>query len=316
MPAFVDWITNPENYERLYKPRAISGEKTVDILKKIAEYVNSRESTVWTGDTVKQKISYAKSQYTKAVQLTIRTGEGGGDDEEALQARKREICPFFDRFHAVYSSSLIANPPPPRQSVSYPRERVIVESSPELSASDLEDYFDQTFDDWYQERKAPANKRQKQIKFSPIPTLYLEAYLNDLKAQGAAAHMTMSNSSKQRAWEEQHHEMLAKRRNEHEEMLQQRARELDEVYDRRRRELESDKEAFAVKARIYMAREERLAADIAKYMEKVEAYQNKVEAYQNKVEAYQDKVEALQIERVKLIEENQRLACKLETYVV
>ncbi|KAF9983819.1 hypothetical protein BGZ75_004718 [Mortierella antarctica] len=42
MPAFVDLITNPENYGRLYKPKAISAQTTVDILKTIAEYVNSR----------------------------------------------------------------------------------------------------------------------------------------------------------------------------------------------------------------------------------------------------------------------------------
>ncbi len=146
--TFVDWITNPENYERLYKPKAISGEKNGDILKEIAEHVNSKGNTAWTGDTVKQKISYAKSQYIKAFQLTRKTGEGdgGGEDSLSLQARKLELCPFFDRFHAVYSSnSLIANPPPPRQYGSYPGERVIVESSPETS--NLEDYSDQDDDD-------------------------------------------------------------------------------------------------------------------------------------------------------------------------
>ncbi|KAF9948160.1 hypothetical protein BGZ72_009901 [Mortierella alpina] len=271
MSPFVDWITTPENYERLYKPKALSGEKTVDTLKKIAEYVNSKDGTTWTGDTVKQKISYAKSQYTKAVQLIRKTGEGDDEDEETLQARKLELCPFFDRYHAVYSSNLTANPPPPRQSVSYPGERVIIESSPE--ASDFDDDPDQDYDDGYHGD--------------------LEGYLQDLKAQGAAAHMATNNSFSWEARENQHEAMLARRREEHEKMLQQRSKELDEVYDRRRRELDADKEAFA-------AKEQRLAADIAKHMQKMEAFQNKVETFQD--------------ERVRLFGENQRLASKLEAY--
>ena len=140
---------------------------------------------------------------------------------------------------------------------------------------------------------SPANKRRKQSKF--IPLIDLEGYLQDLKAQGAAAHMATNNNFSWEARENQHVAMLARRREEHEKMLRQRSKELDEVYDRRRRELDADKEAFA-------AKEQRLAADIAKYMEKMEAFQNKVEAFQD--------------ERVRLFGENQSLASKLEAYNV
>ncbi len=158
--------------------------------------------------------------------------------------------------------------------------------------------------------KAPAIKRRKQNKATSIEDL--EVYLNDLRAQAGASYMT-TNNTQQGTWEEQHHAMLARRREEHEEMLQLRARELDEVYDRRRKELETDKEALAFRERQDMARimvrEERLAADIARHAEKIEAFQTKVEAFHNKVEAFQN-------ERVKLVGENQRLASKLETYDV
>ncbi|KAF9964407.1 hypothetical protein BGZ70_006504 [Mortierella alpina] len=316
MAAFVDWITHPANFDRLYRPKANSNEKSRYILEDIAEYVNSKDNTAWTGGTVKQKLYYAKSQYSKAAQLmaNIPTGYNAvvdDNDDDPLEARKLELCPFFDRFHAVYSPKSNADLPPPRQSGSRPENRVIVESSPETS--DLEDYPHQDYDgDGYHGavdvleasgsrglrengEAAPSHKRQKQEMVFPPPEW--EAYLNDLHAQVAAAQMEKNNASLLRSWEEQHQAMLDRRTEEHEKMLQRRARELDEVYDRRRKEFETEKEVFAAKERRFVAKriahEECHANDVAKHYERVRIFQD---------------------ERVKLFGENQRLQARLEAF--
>ncbi|CAO3567065.1 unnamed protein product [Mortierella alpina] len=237
--------------------------------------------------------------------------DDGDDLNDTLEARKLELCPFFDRFHAVYSSESSVHPRPPRQSGSRPVNRVILESSPE--ASEPEVYPQQGYDDdgYYgvvdvpdangsrvsreSGQAAPSYKRQRQDGVFVSPEW--EAYLNDLHAQVAAAQVERDNAFLQRSWEDQHLAMLARRTEEHERMLQQRARELDEVYDRRRRESETDKEAFAVKEKRFIARwiaqEECLANDMAKHYERVRAFQD---------------------ERVKLFGENQRLQAKLESF--
>ncbi|KAF9281443.1 hypothetical protein BGZ68_006638 [Mortierella alpina] len=314
---FVDWITDQENYNRLYKQRSISGERIIDIHTAIAEYVNARASTTWTSETVKQKVSYAKNQYTRAVQLVRKAGEG----EDAFLARRLDLCPYFDRFHAVYAFHLPSNAPP-RQLRRHPRKRMIEESSSE--ASDFEDYPDHSNEDgnlgnvedgeitsWTAKDNdsSLANKRQRQDRHPSLDSM--GAILDDLKRQASA--MATTNGSLRASWEEQHAAMLSHQRLEHEKalqqcvqerenmlqqrvqerekMLQQRAQELDEVYDRRRRELEADKEALAAREKLFLAKEERLAVDRAKFLDKVEAFQN---------------------ERVNLFGENQKLQAKLD----
>ncbi|KAG9323625.1 hypothetical protein KVV02_000568 [Mortierella alpina] len=133
--AFVDWFTTPENFDRLNNQRSNMGERIIDVQTSLAEYVNSRDGTKWTWETVRGKVAYAKALYKKAAQLTRHPGE----DEDTFQARKLDICPYFDRFHAVYASSLPlkASPLQPRQLRRPQGKRMIVESSSE--SSDHED---------------------------------------------------------------------------------------------------------------------------------------------------------------------------------
>ncbi|ORZ18246.1 hypothetical protein BCR41DRAFT_44085 [Lobosporangium transversale] len=125
MDAFVDWITDPHNYEKLQRVRTVSGQKKADVHTAIAEYVNGVSGTDWTQKIVRNKIEYAKKKYDQAKALADQTG--GGDTENLADLRRQmmEICPEYDRFHAVWGSSLARNPPPLMQSC----RRVIDDSS-------------------------------------------------------------------------------------------------------------------------------------------------------------------------------------------
>ncbi|KAF9980426.1 hypothetical protein BGZ75_008474, partial [Mortierella antarctica] len=133
--AFVDWFTTPENFDRLHNQRSNMGERVIDVQTSLAEHINSRDGTKWTWETIRGKVAYAKALYKKAAQLTRQPGE----DEDTFQARKMDICPYFDRFHAVYASilPLKASPSQPRQLRRPQGKRMIVESSSE--SSDHED---------------------------------------------------------------------------------------------------------------------------------------------------------------------------------
>lgn len=114
MEAFLDWMTDPDNHQRLIKPRPISGQRACDIHAEIAKYVNSKHGTNWDKDIVKGRIQYTKKKYDKA--RTEMTATGAGDTEtETLRERVLAICPCYDRLHAVWGGSLARNPPPPRQ---------------------------------------------------------------------------------------------------------------------------------------------------------------------------------------------------------
>ncbi|KAF9950738.1 hypothetical protein BGZ72_007657 [Mortierella alpina] len=235
---FIDWITTPENYDRLYKHRSISGERILDIQSEIAQYVNAKAGTTWVSETVKQKTTYAKVQYTRAAQLTRKRGER----EDAFQARRHVICPYFDRFHVVYASNFSANPPP-RQLRTHPGKRLIVESSSE--ASDFEDYPHHGHEDGPPEHgewedriasraikdqgKAPAHKHHRQDRcHSQQSTMALS---DGLKRQPAA--ITTTNDSLRTTWEEEHRAMLNLQTQEHEKALGLRTQEHEKVLNAR-----------------------------------------------------------------------------------
>jgi hypothetical protein len=125
----VDWLTDIDNHNLLNAVRPSPGKKPGDIRKKIAEHVNSIAGTSWDESTVKSKIQYARRQYLKAKDTMGSTGEGDSEDG-TLRSRILEICPDYDRFHAVYSGSLSLNGPPPIQST----DAQVIDSD-----SDLED---------------------------------------------------------------------------------------------------------------------------------------------------------------------------------
>ncbi|KAF9411040.1 hypothetical protein BGZ76_005400 [Entomortierella beljakovae] len=126
MDAFIDWVTDPDNYLRLNNPRPTAGKKAVNIHLEIAKYVNGIHETDWTGDTVESKLQYMKKKYSEA--RTILSSTRAGDtDETTLHDQVIAICPEYDRIHAVYGGSLLKNPPRPRQSVVYQEDEPTVD---------------------------------------------------------------------------------------------------------------------------------------------------------------------------------------------
>ncbi|KAF9154798.1 hypothetical protein BGX20_004588, partial [Mortierella sp. AD010] len=118
MSTLVDWLTDYENHKRLNNPRPVSGSKPIDLQREIAVHVNALNGTEWDEGHVKSKIQYARKKYQDAKTLANSTGEGD-TDKTTLRKRMLELCPDYDRFHAVYSGTLTDDPPPPVQSSRY-----------------------------------------------------------------------------------------------------------------------------------------------------------------------------------------------------
>ncbi|KAF9357891.1 hypothetical protein BGX26_002893 [Mortierella sp. AD094] len=104
MDAFVDWITNPKNHERLQTPSKIPGHKNPDIPKEISNYVKSLHDVQWSREVVKAKLHYARLKYNEAKRVAD-TLEDTMDLKEKAKIREAvlNLCPAFDRFNAVYS---------------------------------------------------------------------------------------------------------------------------------------------------------------------------------------------------------------------
>ncbi|CAO3567064.1 unnamed protein product [Mortierella alpina] len=242
--AFVDWITDPDNHARVYKQRSMSGERILDIQARIAEYVNAKCSTTWTWENVKQKVAYAKAQYTRAALLRRKAGE----TEDDLRAMRLDLCPYFDRFHAVYEASL-----PKRATTASSRhslgKRAILESS-SSEASDMEDdHPHHDSDDDYPghmdvkmaERSASRSqsskdnghgllhKRQRQDNRPSLEAM--GAIVDNLKRQVTAME-TMSGSLRA-SWEQQHEAMLNHQRLEHEKALKRCVQERETMLQQR-----------------------------------------------------------------------------------
>ncbi|KAG0000621.1 hypothetical protein BGZ79_005720 [Entomortierella chlamydospora] len=199
MNTFIDWITNPQNHERLYKKNPESGQKPTDVRQEIANFVNSRHNTKWTEIQVKSKIAYTKVRYREAAHLNP-TGQGN------VTAKQLEICPEFMRLREVYGGSLDANPPPPRQSVSFGDKSAAVNDTDEES-SDLDATRDSpdsnphanTQTDLSYENEGPANKRRKDSAFMS-PTMHSTSVemLQNLSEQQIMANYERKTELRQR----------------------------------------------------------------------------------------------------------------------
>ncbi|KAF9154161.1 hypothetical protein BGX20_004741 [Mortierella sp. AD010] len=80
MDAFVEWLLDPINNDRLQHPKQVAGHKVADLHKEVAQYVNDQCGTDWKASQMKTKIKYAKDKYIKARDMTRKTGEGDTDD--------------------------------------------------------------------------------------------------------------------------------------------------------------------------------------------------------------------------------------------
>ncbi|KAF9350515.1 hypothetical protein BGX26_011321 [Mortierella sp. AD094] len=127
MDAFIDWMTNPENYQRLTNPNPNPGRKKPKTLhQEIADYVNGIHDAGWNRNTAKAKLLYARKKYFEARDL-----DHGSIYKSKIVLRKHilSICPDYDRFKAVFDDLPNNSPlPPPSPKQSIPKQSVSKQS--------------------------------------------------------------------------------------------------------------------------------------------------------------------------------------------
>ncbi|KAG0052083.1 hypothetical protein BGZ83_003016 [Gryganskiella cystojenkinii] len=119
--AVVDWISNPQNYCRLINPRPVSGSRVQDIHQEIVNWIKEKQGLDLGTSQVKSKIGYIKRKYHEA--LVLNSPEAGDN----ILERQEDLCPPFQRLHAVFSSSLSLNPPQGRTTEVAPNRSAIVD---------------------------------------------------------------------------------------------------------------------------------------------------------------------------------------------
>ncbi|KAI9239582.1 MAG: hypothetical protein BYD32DRAFT_224970 [Podila humilis] len=140
MEAFLDWITEPHNHDRLNKKRPTSGQRAIDLYDKISKYVFEKHKVNWDVKHIKYRMINARRKYDAARELSEFTGGGETRDLESLRKEMLSLCPPFDRLHAVWGGSLTRDPPPPRETCNRrDEEHFNKESSPEAIETDDDD---------------------------------------------------------------------------------------------------------------------------------------------------------------------------------
>ncbi|KFH69077.1 hypothetical protein MVEG_05879 [Podila verticillata NRRL 6337] len=169
MEAFLDWVTEPHNHDRLNKKRPVSGQRAVDLYGEISKFVFERHKVDWDVKHVKYRMINARRKYDAAKALSEITGGGETRDLDSLRKEMLLICPPFDRLDAVWGGTLARDPPPPRETCNRRDEDYFNrESSPEVIETEEEEEEEE---DGAVEKpltnrgqlpaKAPANKRRK-----------------------------------------------------------------------------------------------------------------------------------------------------------
>ncbi|KAF9398062.1 hypothetical protein BGX21_008213 [Mortierella sp. AD011] len=268
MDSFVDWLTDPDNHMRLNNPRPTSGKKPRDLYQEIADYVNGIHDTDWTHETVKAKIQYAKKKYGEATTIIKKTGEGD-TDKETLREKIRGICPDYERFHAVYSSSLSKNPPPPKQSTVFSDDEAedkddsdndngIADIISELTVEELLDR-QSTVDEVESNIGEPERKRRrKNDRKTPYQAI-------DTMMGFATAAMTESTTrakvteSSLRDIEEARQDLRQRERESYQRMAEN-ERKHQEMLDRRMQEFLEEKAEFKAKKAEFKAKKEEFEA--------------------------------------------------------
>ncbi|KAF9190777.1 hypothetical protein BGZ50_009828 [Haplosporangium sp. Z 11] len=182
MNELVDWLTDFDNHKRLHAVRPVSGQRPVDVRKEISAYIKERCGAEMDEAQIKSKIQYAKKRYQEAKELTERTGEGD-TESGTLRERMLELCPDYDRFHAIYAGNLALDPPAPIESTS----NVEGHGFDESSESEGTDNGDQLADDGVVEllvrpEKITSRRSKRRRKQGSEEAERMLASINEIKS--------------------------------------------------------------------------------------------------------------------------------------
>ncbi|KAG0195596.1 hypothetical protein BGX28_001030 [Mortierella sp. GBA30] len=233
---FVDWLTTRVNFDRISRKNPNSTEKIIDIYDEIAIHINAvtNHRTQWKRDTVKQKHQYAKRKYAEALDVKLQAGEGAID--ETTRAKILEICPYFDRFHAVFGDSLAS-----MHHHSEDGEPVALDSSDENDSGDDQGAMSETGGNINAVNVKDANGGSDGYTI----TKEQEERWNDIRRRERLLEARESSwHHKALDLEGQHQEMLNRRVKQFDEMLYRRHQEFDAMLDRRWREFHRERAEF------------------------------------------------------------------------
>ncbi|KAG0269837.1 hypothetical protein DFQ27_001957 [Actinomortierella ambigua] len=253
MDAFVDWMTNPHNYAKFNNKK--TGKKMVAIYDEIANYVSSKQGVAWTREQVKSKIQYCEEKYDSARALTNATG-GGGTDETTLCASMLAICPYYDRFDAIYRGSLIKNPLPMRHS----KEDII--TRPPIIPEALTD-----------SGSRHDTKRARYSKDSEILKI-LECLESIQQAAQNAQAQDMSMAARYIERERTSNDLLARRQRTQEDMFNRRLQDLldeKEDFKRQKEDFKKEKEYFMKEKESFMKQRELFQKEVEAFWEQRDA---------------------------------------------
>ncbi|KAF9425814.1 hypothetical protein BGZ76_003060 [Entomortierella beljakovae] len=300
MDAFVDWVTDPENHQRLNNPRPTSGKRASDIHLEIADYINSlHDDLKWTAENVKSKIQYAKKKYAEARALSNSTGEGD-TDEATLRERILAILPEYDRFHGVYSTSLSRNPPRPKQSVVYLDDQPagdadgIEDNISELSVEDL-DEVGSSMSGSHRKRRRKNNSQH----ITDTMTGFATAAVTESSARAKAVESSLIDLAETRKDVRRRELAIEEREKESYQRMAEAERKHQEILDRKHQEMLDRRQ------KEYLEEKAELKAERAEL--KAERAELKAEKAEMKAER-----EAFKAEKEKLVSENAVLKRELE----
>ncbi|KAF9407160.1 hypothetical protein BGZ94_002803 [Podila epigama] len=136
MDEFIDWYSNPENYEKLQIAAHTFGRKKCDVHREAVVELGLK-GFVWTVDQIKHNIQQADKSFRKAMGIW-KDGLTGRHDRSA-KALQLLACPYFDKLCGVLSSCAPKNHPPPYESV-YPEKYINLDTEDE-PLSDIENDY-------------------------------------------------------------------------------------------------------------------------------------------------------------------------------
>ncbi|KAF8956856.1 hypothetical protein BGZ46_002307 [Entomortierella lignicola] len=121
MDTFIDWLADPKNHQRLTNPNTIDGKVPRTLYQEVATLVNDLHNTKWTHIAVKGKIQYIKKKIGEATDAINNMIERGDTDLDSRRKLLQTICPVYERFYALYGTSLrsvpLRNHPRPKRPI-------------------------------------------------------------------------------------------------------------------------------------------------------------------------------------------------------